>query len=126
LSDSSADALLSLPLVNAMLERLADLVVQRLRAGSEVQGSYYTTQSNPLNSARAFRDAARRGHFRSFKLGRMIAAQKADVHAWIESRKVRPPSAPEAKPLSEDEAMLQEFGLQATRRGSKSYAKARE
>ncbi len=78
LSDTSVDDLLNHPVVSALLERFADLLAQRLRANSAGSDGYYTTKSNPLGSARAFRDAARRGHFPSFKLVRMVAAKKTD------------------------------------------------
>ena len=101
-----------------MLDRVADLVAKRLRVSGETSDGYYTTKSNPLGSARAFRDAAHDGRFPSFKLGRLIAAKKTDVHAWIESRTVRLPVAARARPKTADDALLDEFGLQATRLGA--------
>ena len=103
------------PVVVALLERLADLVAMRVR--TEADGSYYTTKDNPLRSARALRDAARRGDFPSYKLAGLITAKKADVEAWVESRKQRP-SAKRMNPTCDNQGMLAEFGLRAGQHGT--------
>lgn len=113
-SENSDDSLLRHPLLAAVLERLAALVAERVHDAADTE-RYYTTKDNPLGSARAFRDAARRKCFPSFKLSREIAAKRVDVHAWIESRG-RQPTTVKAKPPSREALLLEEFGLRATRR----------
>jgi hypothetical protein len=110
------------PVVIALLGRVADLVAERCRSGTNGHGggAYYTSTDNPLKSARAFRDAARRGEFESFKLGRLIAAKQADVHAWIESGAVAPKLA-KTEPrevMAPTDQTPAEFGLRATRRST--------
>jgi hypothetical protein len=114
-SDARDDSLLDHPVVAALLERLADLVAARVQPGEE--GRYYTAVNNPLGSVRAFRDAASRGDFPSFKLGREIAAKRSDVHAWIEGRTKRPSvKKAAAATTDDDDAMLAEFGVRASRK----------
>ncbi len=46
---------------------------------------------------RVFEDAARRGEFPAFKVGRHVVARRVDLEAWIQSRPVAPtPKAPPA------------------------------
>lgn len=115
-SDDSLDPILEHPLVTNLLTRLADLVAERINGKGNDDSGYYTTHDNPLGSGRAFRDAARRGDFPSFKIGREIAAKKSDVRAWLESR-TRLPSLRKARPApSSNVEMLDEFGLRASRK----------
>jgi hypothetical protein len=73
-----------------LVERVARRVVELLRAESPVVTPRYAdAESNPLGSARAFADAARRGDFPTFRRSRRVTAKWSDVEAWIESRPSR-------------------------------------
>lgn len=109
-SEFDRDPLLDHPLVVALLERLAGLVARRVRPDGE--SAYYTTLDNPLNSARAFKDAARRGDFPLFKLGRLLP-QGRPTSMWIGSRPKKP-ALRKTKPASREDAVLTEFGLRPT------------
>lgn len=41
-------------------------------------------------SPRAFSDAGRRGHFPAWKAGNKLTSRRADVVAWLETRRVKP------------------------------------
>ncbi|MGK3959911.1 hypothetical protein WMF38_43540 [Sorangium sp. So ce118] len=72
---------------------------------------YATAKSNPLGSARAFRDAGRTGHFPTFKLGREVAALWTDVETWIESRRIAPRERKPIDDADDDRAVLENAGL---------------
>ncbi len=77
---------------------------------------YATAKSNPLGSERRFLDAARRGAFKSHKVGREVRALWADVDAYIQSR-----PASKRKPKDSDDvdiaALLAQSSGKAARRG---------
>ncbi|KYF66856.1 hypothetical protein [Sorangium cellulosum] len=90
-------------------EIAADLLEQRMRAPNAPR--YATPKENPLGSARAFREAAAAGAFKTFRRGKQTAALWADVEAWMMSR---PPPAPRAKPqASGDLSLRDELALAA-------------
>lgn len=119
------DALLQHPIVTALIEQLGGVIAGHLRVPSEPP--YYTTKENPLGSGRAFRDAARRGEFPSFRLSRLVAARRADVHAWLESRPRRISQsdlhASRTSKANAVEDKLAEFGLRALPRPSSRVAR---
>ncbi len=47
---------------------------------------YYTPTDAPIKK-RAFLEAARRGDFPSSKLGKLVIAKRADVDAWIATKR---------------------------------------
>jgi hypothetical protein len=98
-------------LLDALLDDLADRLAERLavRAGAS-SPRYADAKHNPLGSARAFLDAARRRDFATFRRGREVVARWADVEAWIESRK-RPVQLPPAVPANDDRALLEASGV---------------
>jgi len=98
-------------LLDALLDDLADRLAERLaaRAGAS-SPSYASAKHNPIGSARAFLDAARRGDFATFRRGREVVARWADVEAWLEGRK-RPNRVPPAVPANDDRALLEASGV---------------
>jgi hypothetical protein len=92
--------------LNTILEGLAEVLAPKIAAMLAARGAgepstrYATAKDNPLGTARAFADAARRGDFPTFKRGRCVAARWADVEAYIEGRpcarkpRQRPPAPP--------------------------------
>lgn len=83
--------------VAAALRAEADRLEQ-LASESENPSATIITVDNvsaefPGLTPRGFADAGRRGDFAAFKSGRKLAAKRADVAAWIESRRVRPRAA---------------------------------
>lgn len=76
------------PIVNAIVEAITD----RIGSASLREETFCHSRNNPLGSARAFLNAARRGDFPSFRAGRRVLARRSDVEAWILSRErcVRP------------------------------------
>lgn len=95
-------------LLEVFIELLAERVAEKLasRTGGPAP-RYATARDNPLRSPRAFLDAARRGDFPTFKLGRCVAALWSDVERHVEGRK-RPKKA---DPADDDRALLQRHGL---------------
>lgn len=71
-------------LARVVADAVARVVEERLRA--EVAPTYATAKHNPLGSSRAFLDAARRGDFRSHKVGREVRALWIDVDSYIQSK----------------------------------------
>lgn len=76
------------PIVNAIVEA----ITSRIGSASPHEETFCHSRNNPLGSARAFLNAARRGDFASFRAGRRVLARRSDVEAWILSRErsVRP------------------------------------
>lgn len=73
----------ALPLLSeAELERLAELVADRLAA--KAPPKYADKDRNPYGSERAFLDAARRGEFPTFRVVRRVTAMWAEVEAALE------------------------------------------
>ncbi|WP_434042272.1 MULTISPECIES: hypothetical protein [Sorangium] len=90
-------------------EIAADLLEKRMKAPSAPR--YATPKENPLGSARAFREAAAAGAFKTFRRGKQTAALWADVEAWMVAQ---PPPAPRAKPqASGDLSLRDELALAA-------------
>jgi hypothetical protein len=88
---------------------VARAVEERLRA--EMAPTYATAKHNPLGSARSFLDAARRGDFRSHKVGREVRALWTDVDSYIQTR-------PGARRRAERATLEQELATSAgPRRG---------
>ena len=97
-----------------LLEMILDHVAERIAAKlAERPGAcaprYADANNNPLGSARAFLDAARRRDFPSFKRARNVVALWADVERYIESRQ-RPARVP-ANDLHDDRALLEAAGV---------------
>jgi hypothetical protein len=72
-----------------IVERTARRVVELLQAGTAAASTatrYADSLDNPLGSARAFADAARRGDFPTFRKSRRVTALWTDVETWIQSR----------------------------------------
>ncbi|XXX73909.1 hypothetical protein WMF30_40310 [Sorangium sp. So ce134] len=84
-------------------ELAADLLEERLRAPSTPR--YADAKCNPLGSARAFREAAAAGAFKTFRRGKQTAALWADVEAWMVAQ---PPPAPRTKPLVDGDLSLRD------------------
>jgi len=77
-------------LLNALLEVLAERVADKIAARMGASAPRYATaRDNPIGSARAFLDAARRGDFPTFRRGRCVAALWSEVERHVESRKVK-------------------------------------
>ena len=81
----AADQLLQ-ALIEVLADRLAEKVTERLQVTTP---RYATGRDNPIGSARAFLDAARRGDFPTFRRGRCVAALWADVERYVEGQKPR-------------------------------------
>jgi hypothetical protein len=77
---------------------------------------YADASENPIGSARAFLDAARAGHFATFKRGRKVSALWADVERWIESRHRSPVTRPPA-PVDVERAELERAGVRFAKGG---------
>jgi hypothetical protein len=79
-------------LIDVLAERVADKMATRIGASSP---RYATARENPIGSARAFLDAARRGDFPTFRRGRCVAALWTDVERYVENRKpLKGPAVP--------------------------------
>lgn len=79
---------------------------------------YSTANPGPLETARAFADAARRGDFPSFKVRRRLTAKAEDVHAALERRvHVRRPKVTAAAndAVDDDRAILKSMGVRLTK-----------
>lgn len=100
-SSGSAEQLLG-ALIEALAERVAEKMAARLPASTP---RYATAKENPIGSARAFLDAARRGDFPTFRRGRSVAALWSDVERYVENRK------PMAATIDDDRAILLKSGL---------------
>ena len=102
--------------LDALLDELAERVARKLaeRSGREAP-RYADARNNPLRSARAFLDAARRGDFPSFKRGREVVAHWAEVERHIERRRRRVTSTAE---LDDDRALLERAGVRLRRAAS--------
>jgi len=102
---------------HAALDAFTDFIAERIaekvamRVGAE-RPRYADATSNPLDSDRAFLDAARRGDFATFKRGKRITALWSDVERSIESR-VCPARKPKdiAADADPDRAELQAAGV---------------
>lgn len=73
-------------------------------------GGYYDARSSP-SGPKTFLRAAKSGAFPSYRVGRRVLARKADVDAWIQSRKRTPRIREQADPHAEDRAILAKAGL---------------
>jgi hypothetical protein len=67
---------------------------------------YYDATTSPTGP-RAFRRAAQRGAFPTYRVGRKLVARREDVHAWIEAQ----PRRPKRRPGDDDRAFLEASGL---------------
>jgi hypothetical protein len=93
-------------LLETLLDELADRLAARLapRLAPDPAARWASAKDNPLDSARAFLDAGRRGEFPTFKRGREVVARWGDVQAYIEGRQCqRKPRPRPAAPLDPDE-----------------------
>ncbi len=90
-------------------ERVAEKVALRVGAASP---RYADATSNPLESERAFLDAARRGDFATFKRCKRVTALWVDVQQSMEGR-VRPARKPKdvAADADPDRAELEAAGV---------------
>ena len=94
--------------LEAFLEALADRLADKLAARAAPPAPRYAiARENPIGSARAFLDAARRGDFPTFKRGRTVAALWADVERYVEGRRRRTNTTP----ADDDRALLMKAGL---------------
>ncbi|WP_437606287.1 hypothetical protein WMF20_35540 [Sorangium sp. So ce834] len=84
-------------------ELAADLLTDRLKVSPAPR--YATARENPLGSARAFREAAAAGAFKTFRRGKQAAALWEDVEAWMVSQ---PPPAPRTKPQADGDLSLRD------------------
>lgn len=107
-STAAADAFMDL-----LAERVAALVIDRL-ATRQINPQYATARRNPLGSPRVFLDAARRGAFRSHKVGREVRAVWQDVDAYIRSL---PPQKRQEDDGIDIEAMVKRSKAVTGRRG---------
>lgn len=90
------EAALEALLRRVVREELANVLASM---GIRATPEHATAKSNPLGSERAFLDAARKGTFPTFKLGREIAARWADVQAYAERRTITRSTLAEAPPI---------------------------
>lgn len=77
------------PLLARFVDLIADAVAEKLAARRPTPAGppeLATARSNPLGSARAFLDAARRGDFPSSRRGREVVATWSDVESYDRSR----------------------------------------
>lgn len=103
-----------------LVERTARRVVELLRADVPAPAPRYAdAKDNPLGSARAFADAARRGDFPTFRRSRRVTALWTDVEAWIQSR---PAMRSRRVPDQLDPAKLLTSALASRRPRAKSAA----
>lgn len=100
--------------LEAVLDALAERVATRLGAASPPQPRYYDAKNNPLGR-RAFLDAARRGAFPSFKIGKKVLAEASAVEAWIAAHQRVIETHPEPAPMDETDVLLARAGLRPTR-----------
>ena len=100
------DLAIILAVADWFVDRVADRVVRQLEA-KHARSDFADAKNNPLGSARAFLDAARRRDFPSFKRGRNVVALWADVEAYVLSRK-RPAREPTPASTEDDDTRLLE------------------
>lgn len=93
--------------VDVLAERVALKLAPLVGAGKP---HYADATSNPLDSDRAFLDAARRGDFATFKRGKRITALWSDVERYIEGCK-RPARAPKDAAADPERAELEAAGV---------------
>lgn len=103
-------------LLDDLAERLADRLAQRQASGAAPR--YADAKTNPLGSARAFLDAARRDAFPSFRRGRNVVALWTDVQGYIESRRRLPRERKPADPTEDDRALLEAAGVRLRQRAA--------
>ena len=74
--------------LDTFLDDLADRIAERVvaRVAPDPSTRWASARDNPIGSACAFLDAARRGDFSTGKRGREIVARWADVEAYIAAR----------------------------------------
>jgi hypothetical protein len=82
-------------MLDAFVDAVATRVVEKLGA-LPTKPRYANAKNNPLESERAFLDAARRGDFETFIRARRVTALWEDVERYVEGRKRR------ARPLTDD------------------------
>jgi excisionase family DNA binding protein len=71
----------------------------------------YVDARSAATGRKTFLRAAKAGAFPSYRVGRRVLARKADVDAWIVSRKRAPRIREQADPHAEDRAILAKAGL---------------
>jgi hypothetical protein len=101
--------------VSSAFATIARFFLAELRAAAQEPqqadaGGYYDARSSPTG-AKTFLRAARSGDFASFRVGRRVLARKADVDAWIQSRKRAPRIREQSDAYAEDRAILAKAGL---------------
>lgn len=100
--------------LEAVLDALVERVAARLVATPPHTPRYYDAKNNPLGR-RAFLDAARRGAFPSFKIGKKVLAEASAVEAWIAAHRRVIETHSEPAPTDETDALLAQAGLLPTR-----------
>lgn len=102
--------------IGDLLDAFAERVAQRLASAASPRNAFYDAKVNPMKSARAFLNAARRGAFPSYRVGRKVLALASDVDGWIlrRTRTIRKASAVETS----DRDLLEGAGVRLTSRRS--------
>lgn len=98
-------------LLDQLVERIADRVVQKLQGGA---GSGYVDQSTSPIGPRRHIDAIRSGKLRGVQVGRRYVARVADVEAYVRDSSVELASS---EPADEVDALAEELGLRKTTKG---------
>jgi hypothetical protein len=116
-------------LFDAILDELAVRLAARLasRQGPPTP-RFADAENNPLGSARAFQDAARRGDFPSFIRNRRVTALWSDVEQAMMQKRPRRRPAPTAPEIDDDRAELAAAGvpLRLVSNSTKASPRARD
>ncbi|MEI8255949.1 MAG: hypothetical protein WCJ30_09785 [Deltaproteobacteria bacterium] len=70
----------------SVVDVFAERVAARVLSLVHVHDDYYSQHVNPLGK-RPYLEAARRGDFASFSVGKLVLARRIDVNAWIETHR---------------------------------------
>ncbi len=98
-------------ILDALLDAIADRVVERMGERSARDIEFVDQTTAPIARA-SYLKAAAKGSFASSKIGRRVVAKRADVLAWIESRR----RATRAAPTDDEADLRRAYGLAPTLR----------